>query len=65
MDKEQLKIGKKLDKAFELGNKTSLSSIVDSNITTVIVAIILFIFGQSSVKGFATMLIINIMMQIY
>ena len=58
--KEQLKIGKTLDKAFELGNKTSLSSIVDSNITTVIVAVILFIFGQSSVKGFATMLIINI-----
>ena len=58
--KEQLKLGKKLDKAFELGNKTSLSSIVDSNITTVIVAVILFAFGQSSVKGFATMLIINI-----
>ena len=58
--KEQLKMGKSLDKAFELGNKTSISSIVDSNITTVIVAIILFIFGQSSVKGFATMLIINI-----
>ena len=58
--KEQLKIGKNLDKAFELGNKTSISSIVDSNITTVIVAVILFIFGQSSVKGFATMLIINI-----
>ena len=32
--KEQLKIGKKLDKAFEIGNKTSISSIVDSNITT-------------------------------
>ena len=58
--KEQLKMGKTLDKAFELGNKTSISSIIDSNITTVIVAAILFIFGQSSVKGFATMLIINI-----
>lgn len=58
--KEQLRIGKSLDKAFEIGNKTSISSIVDSNLTTVIVAIILFIFGQSSVKGFATMLIINI-----
>ena len=58
--KEQLKMGKTLDKAFELGNKTSLSSIIDSNLTTVIVAVILFIFGQSSVKGFATMLIINI-----
>mgnify|MGYP004538252327 FL=1 len=58
--KEQLKIGNTLTKAFETGNKTSLSSIIDSNITTVIVAVILFIFGQSSVKGFATMLIINI-----
>lgn len=58
--KEQLKIGKNLDQAFETGNKSSITSIIDANITTMIVAIILFIFGESSVKGFATMLIINI-----
>ena len=34
-------------------------SIFDSNVTTLLVAIILFIFGESSVKGFATMLIIS------
>lgn len=62
--KEQLKIGKNLSDAFEIGNKTSLSSIIDSNITTIIVAIILFILGQSSVKGFATMLIINIIVTV-
>lgn len=62
--KEQLKMGNDLKESFDKGNKTSLSSIVDSNITTVLVAIILFIFGQSSVKGFATMLIINIIMTI-
>lgn len=62
--KEQLKIGKTLNTACEIGNKTSLSSIIDSNITTMLVAIILFIFGQSSVKGFATMLIINIIVTI-
>ena len=62
--KEQLKIGKKLDEAYKLGNKQSFSSIIDANITTVIAAIILFIFGQSSVKGFATMLIINIFVTI-
>lgn len=62
--KEQLKIGKKLDEAYSLGNKQSFSSIIDANITTVIAAIILFIFGQSSVKGFATMLIINIFVTI-
>ena len=62
--KDQLKIGKSLSEAVKIGNKESLSSIIDANITTIIVAIILFIFGQSSVKGFATMLIINILLTI-
>ena len=63
--KEQLKIGKPLDDSFKIGNKSSLTSIIDANITTMIVAIILFIFGESSVKGFATMLIINILVTIF
>lgn len=62
--KDQLKIGKEIPIATELGNRESLSSILDANITTIIVAVILFIFGQSSVKGFATMLIINIILTI-
>ena len=62
--KEQLKMGKSLKEAFKLGSKESLSSIIDANITTIIVAIILFIFGESSIKGFATMLIINIIVTI-
>lgn len=62
--KDQLKIEKDLNTAVKIGNKESLSSIIDANITTIIVAIILFIFGESSVKGFATMLIINIILTI-
>lgn len=62
--KDQLKLGKSLDKANSLGSKESLSSIIDANVTTVIVAIILFIFGESAIKGFATMLIINIIVTI-
>ena len=62
--KEQLKIGKSLSDSFMNGNKSSLTSIIDANITTLIVAVILFIFGESSVKGFATMLIINIMVTV-
>ncbi len=62
--KEQLKIGKPLSVAFQVGNQESLTSIVDANITTMIVAIILFIFGESSVKGFATMLIISIIVTV-
>lgn len=62
--KDQLKIGKSLTDAFKFGNQESLTSIIDANITTMIVAVILFIFGESSVKGFATMLIISIIITV-
>lgn len=62
--KEQLKRGASLKEAFLVGNKSSFTSIIDANLTTIIAAIILFIFGQSSVKGFATMLIINIIVTV-
>ena len=62
--KENLLIGKSLDKSFEEGNKSSFTSIIDANVTTIIAAIIMFILGESSVKGFATMLIINIIVTV-
>ena len=58
--KDELRNKNSLDDSFIKGNKGALSSILDSNITTMIAALILFIFGESSVKGFATMLIISI-----
>lgn len=58
--KESLEEGNSLKVAFKDGNKQSWSSIFDANVTTLIVAIVLFIFGESSVKGFATMLMITI-----
>ena len=57
--KDELKNNTSLEGAIKKGNKNSITSILDSNITTLLVAIILFIFGESSVKGFATMLIIS------
>ena len=62
--RELLKIGTPLKEAYKEGNKASLSSIIDANITTMIVAVILFILGESSVKGFATMLIISIIVTV-
>ena len=62
--KENLLIGKSLKESFDIGNKSSFTSIIDANVTTIIAAIIMFILGQSSVKGFATMLIINIIVTI-
>lgn len=58
--KEELKKGCGLKTAFKSGTKESIISIIDANLTTLIAAIILFILGESSVKGFATMLIISI-----
>ena len=58
--KEELQKGRSLESAFKNGSKASFTTILDANLTTLLVAIIMFIFGESSVKGFATMLIINI-----
>ena len=58
--KDELKRGTSFESAFKKGNSSSLKTIIDANVTTFLVAIILFIFGESSIKGFATMLMISI-----
>ena len=63
--REELLKGKSLPLAFREGSKSSFSAILDSNITTLIVAIIMFIFGESSIKGFATMLIITVLVTMF
>lgn len=62
--KDELKQGKKLNAAYKEGNKSSIVAIIDANVTTLIAGIILYIFGESSVRGFATMLIITIFITI-
>jgi protein-export membrane protein SecD/preprotein translocase SecF subunit len=59
--REELKLGKTVMSAFRAGNRRSLATILDANITTLLAATVLFMFGTSSVKGFATMLIISIL----
>ena len=63
--KDELEKGKKLSEAFNLGNKSSLVAIIDANVTTLIAGIVLYLFGESSVKGFATMLIITIFITLF
>ena len=62
--KEELRIGRSVKSATALGNKTSFVTIMDANLTTLLAAGVMFYFGTSSVKGFATMLIISILMGI-
>ncbi len=63
--RDELHKGKTLETAVKLGTKESLSSIVDANVTTLVVAIIMFIFGESSIKGYATMSIITIFVTLF
>ncbi len=63
--KDELYKGKNLPLAFKEGSKSSFSAILDSNLTTLLVAIIMFIFGESSIKGFATMTIITVVVTMF
>ena len=58
--KEELAWGKTHKTAVAAGYKNALSAIVDSNITTLLTGVILFLFGTGPIKGFATTLIIGI-----
>lgn len=59
--KEELRSGKSVLASFKAGGKNSLVTILDANITTLLAAAVLFMFGTSSIKGFATMLIVSIL----
>jgi len=60
--KDELRIGRSLKQAYHKGSQSSFLTIFDANITTVLAALVLFFFGVSSVKGFATMLLLAILM---
>ncbi len=51
--------------AFDLGFKRSIITILDANITTLIAAIILFIFGSGPVKGFAVTLSVGLITTLF
>ena len=60
--REELRVGHTVKDAFKLGSKSSLTAIIDAQLTTLLAAVVLFYFGTSSVKGFATTLIISILL---
>jgi SecD/SecF fusion protein len=58
--REELAHGKNVSHAIKEGFKHAMSSIIDSNVTLAILAIILMVFGSGPVQGFATTLLIGI-----
>lgn len=58
--KEEMAAGKAFPTAIALGFKNAMPSILDSQLTSVITGVILFIFGTGLIKGFATTLLVGI-----
>jgi preprotein translocase subunit SecD len=63
--KEELRIGKSLTAAVEAGFNRAWPSILDSNISSLITATILFLFGTSTIKGFGLVLIIGVLTSMF
>ena len=63
--KEELRLGRSRAQAIEIGFTRAWSSIRDSNVSSLITAVILFWFGTGSVKGFAVALAVGIVVSMF
>lgn len=63
--KEELRLGKSVKSAVDLGFDRAMSSILDSNITTIIAAATLLIIGTGGVKGFGLTLLIGVSVSMF
>ena len=63
--KEELRAGKTLVSAIEAGFNRAWNSIFDSNMSSIITAAILFYFGSATIRGFALVLIIGVLVSMF
>jgi preprotein translocase subunit SecD len=63
--KEELRLGKTLTTAVEAGFARAWNSILDSNVSSLITAGILYAFGSPTIKGFALVLIIGVLTSMF
>jgi SecD/SecF fusion protein len=63
--KEELEAGKGIKLAIADGYKHAYSAIIDSNVTTILTGVILYVFGTGPIKGFATTLVIGILTSLF
>jgi preprotein translocase subunit SecD len=62
--REEIYSGKSIMSAVKAGSKSSFRTVMDANITTIIVAAVMFAYGTGAVKGFALVLIVEIVLSI-
>jgi SecD/SecF fusion protein len=63
--REELRNGKGIKLAVSDGYKRAYSAIIDSNVTTILTGIVLYLFGTGPIKGFATTLVIGILTSLF
>jgi SecD/SecF fusion protein len=63
--REELRAGKGLLDAINMGYEKALSAILDGNVTTILIGVILIIFGSGSVKGFGVTLCIGLVTSVF
>lgn len=63
--REELKLGKSLRAAIAAGYHRALSAIVDSNLTTIVAAVLIFKFGTGPIRGFAVTLTIGLLANLF
>jgi protein-export membrane protein SecD len=63
--KEEMRDGKSIDKAIEVGFKRAWSSIRDGNLSTILTCVILYAFSTGMVRGFAVTLILGILISMF
>jgi preprotein translocase subunit SecD len=63
--KEEMRVGKSLPAAVEAGFGRAWNSILDSNVSSLITATILYLFGSSVIRGFALVLILGVLVSMF
>ena len=63
--KEEIRRGRSLTAAIEAGYSRAISTIIDSNLTTLFAALFLYIFGSGPIKGFSVTLAIGILTSMF
>lgn len=63
--KEEYRAGKKIHASIKMGFKNAFSSIFDSNITTIIASVALYLLGTATIKGFAITLFFGILLSMF
>ena len=63
--KEEFRLGKSAKAAVKGGYSNALSAVMDSNITTIIAAGVLYFLGSGTIKGFATTLLIGVVISLF